>query len=99
MVDLERPVSLLFVLFGCVLPKQPPPPQKKLNYLFLDFPGFLSKVVPVSGQVYVSSSHVSFRATHLLSKTKVRSGYLIFCARPYVSQSGNQTDALPLRTS
>ena len=38
-----------------------------------DFAGFLFRVVPVSGKVFISTNHFCFKATALLYKTTVSS--------------------------
>lgn len=37
-----------------------------------DFPGFLYRVLPVSGRFFVSTNYFCFRSSQLLYKTKVR---------------------------
>ncbi|CED83178.1 glycosyltransferase family 1 protein [Phaffia rhodozyma] len=43
----------------------------KNEVLIEHLPGFLFRVVPVSGQVYISSYHFCFRSTQMLSKTRM----------------------------
>ena len=37
-----------------------------------DFPGWLYRVLPVSGRFFVSTNYFCFRSSQLLYKTKVR---------------------------
>ena len=39
----------------------------------IDFPGYLYRVLPVSGRFFVSTNYFCFRSSQLLYKTKVRS--------------------------
>lgn len=43
--------------------------------LMIDFPGFLYRVLPVSGRFFVSTNYFCFRSSQLLYKTKVRPTY------------------------